>query len=205
MSVVSNAGLLALASELIAEGFVDELDRDDLVRAIASWAESCGLIGVSQRERLRGLADERRQRAIVDEYVRLAKETRSVKKRSAKIAALGVNSSTLSHWAQRHYGRRYLQQFGPPAALWLVIGYLERNPGATRKQIRAHAGVATTSLPGALNWGFEKGYLRRVKPERGLIQWWCTDAARKAMARDLSPISQAARSRRKAACARAAL
>ena len=171
-----------LVAGLVAGGYVDELDRDDVMREIVRWAEACGIIDRAQRLLLNTMANHERQRAIVAQYARVAKQTRNVHKRAAAIAQLGVNPSTLTHWARRHFGPGYLAGLGPPAAIYHIVDFLRREPGSTRKQIFAHSGVPHTSIPGAMDWGLKKGRLWREKRDkRSLYRWWATDVMGRAI------------------------
>jgi len=172
MNALRVPGLMALVDALIEGEFCDDRDRDDLVATTARWAETCGLIDASQREHAKSMADEGRKRAIIADYVALAKQTRSVSRRSAKIAALGINPSTLNHWARRLHGPGYLAQFGPPSATALVLEYVRRRPGSTRRQILAHSGVSPKSMPGALDWSLRRGRLRRERDDGERLWRW---------------------------------
>lgn len=176
MTRLGTPAVMALVETLVSEEFCDERDRDELVTIVARWAETCGLIDVSQREQLKSMADKARKLEIIAEYVKLAKQTRSCAKRSAKIASLGVNPQTLYGWAVRLHGPRYLGQFGPPSATSLVLEYVRRRPGSTRKQIFADSGISPTSLPGALDWSLRRGVLRRERRSTDKLWHWYANA-----------------------------
>lgn len=169
---VSAIAVTDCVTQAVSDGYIDERDAADFAGWLARYLARWGVIADADVQRVAAVSRADEQRRIVEQYAVFARTTAAPRARADKLAALGVSSSTMTHWARKHFGPGYLAEAMPPTSGYLIASYLRRHPGASRKEIALHSGVKRTSIPGALAYGLRRGKLVRQYRD-GLWRWYC--------------------------------
>ena len=165
------------ADRLVAEGFVEDEDREKCVELLVKMAEAWGYLPrhTMKRTENRSAWTRVEQRRIVDIYVAFAKTTNSLQRRHEKIMSLGVTRPMMTHWTRRIHGPRTLMRVGPMTTLEYALECLRDRPWQTRAELRAMLKIPNSTLSAILSTARGLKHLQRRKRPDGLWEYACKD------------------------------